>query len=63
MKAVVEQLRRYVQGWQAYFRLAQAVRVWRKLDEWLRHRLRVIQLEHWRRGTTIYRQLRALGAR
>jgi RNA-directed DNA polymerase len=62
MKEVVERLRSYVQGWKAYFRLAQTPRVWRELDEWLRHRLRAIQLKHWRRGTTIYRELRALGA-
>ncbi len=62
MKEVVEQLRPYVQGWKAYFRLAQTPRVWLALDEWLRHRLRAIQLKHWRRGATIYRELRALGA-
>jgi len=62
MKDVVERLRSYVQGWKAYFRLAQTPRVWLALDKWLRHRLRAIQLKHWRRGTTIYRALRALGA-
>ena len=34
----------------------------RELDEWLRHRLRAVQLKQWRRGTTMYRELRALGA-
>jgi hypothetical protein len=34
----------------------------RELDEWLRHRLRAIQLKHWKRGTTMYRELKALGA-
>ncbi len=63
IKAVVEQLRSYVQGWKAYFRLAQTPKVWRELDKWMRHRLRAIQLKHWRRGTTIYRELQALGAR
>jgi RNA-directed DNA polymerase len=62
MKEVMEGLRRYVLGWKAYFRMAQTPRIWRELDEWLRHRLRAIQLKHWRRGTTIYRELRALGA-
>ncbi|WP_429548404.1 group II intron reverse transcriptase/maturase [Paraburkholderia youngii] len=62
MKDVVERLRPYVLGWRAYFRLAQTPRVWRTLDEWVRHRLRVIQLKQWRRGPTIYRELRALGA-
>ncbi|BBP99048.1 hypothetical protein BSFA1_41770 [Burkholderia sp. SFA1] len=62
MKDVVARLRSYVQGWRAYFRLAQTPRVWLALDEWMRHRLRVIQLKQWRRGPTIYREIRALGA-
>ncbi|MGU9807367.1 UNVERIFIED_CONTAM: hypothetical protein HPS20_23040 [Pseudomonas sp. CM11] len=36
--------------------------VWRELDEWIRHRLRAIQLKQWRRSSTIYRELRRLGA-
>ena len=59
---VVERLRTYVPGWKAYFQLAQTPRVFRELDEWLRHRLRALQLKHWRRGTTMYRELLALGA-
>jgi hypothetical protein len=51
-----------VPGWKAYFQLAQTPGVFRALDEWLRHRLRALQLKHWRRGTTTYRELRALGA-
>jgi len=62
MHDVVQRLRAYVMGWKAYFGLAQTPRVWRELDEWLRHRLRAIQLKQWKRGTTIYRELRALGA-
>lgn len=62
MAELVEPLRRYVLGWKAYYGLAQTPKVWRTLDEWMRHRLRAIQLKHWRRGTTIYRELRALGA-
>ncbi len=62
MAEVIGKLRAYVQGWKAYFRLAQTPGVWRKLDKWLRHRLRAIQLKHWKRGTTIYREARRLGA-
>jgi len=62
MNEVVEALRCYMLGWKAYFGMAQTPRIWRELDEWLRHRLRAIQLKQWRRGTTIYRELRALGA-
>lgn len=59
----IEQLRAYLLGWKAYFRLSQTPKVFRELDEWLRHRLRAIQLKHWKRGKTMYRKLLALGAR
>jgi hypothetical protein len=51
-----------VPGWKAYFRLAQTQTVMRELDEWLRHRLRAVQLKQWRRGTTMFREARNLGA-
>jgi len=62
MAEVVERLRPYLLGWKAYFGLAQTPKIWRELDEWVRHRLRAIQLKHWRRSHTIYRELKALGA-
>jgi RNA-directed DNA polymerase len=62
MAQVVDRLRLYLLGWRAYFGMAQAPSVWRGLDEWLRHRLRAIQLKHWKRPRTIYRELKALGA-
>jgi RNA-directed DNA polymerase len=62
MVQVVEKLRPYLLGWKAYFAMAQTPGVWRELDEWLRHRLRAIQLKHWKRPHTIYRELKALGA-
>lgn len=62
MAGVVEKLRPYVLGWKACFRLSQTPKIWRTLDEWIRHRLRALQLKHWKRGTTMYRELKALGA-
>jgi len=62
MGQVVEKLRPYLLGWKAYFGMAQTPSVWRGLDEWLRHRLRAIQLRQWKRSRTIYRELKALGA-
>ena len=59
---IVERLRTYLPGWKGYFQLAQTPKVFRELDEWIRHRLRAVQLKHWRRGTTMYRELKALGA-
>ncbi len=58
---VVQDLRSYLVGWKNYFRLADTPGVFRALDEWIRHRLRALHLKHWRRGTTIYRELRARG--
>jgi group II intron reverse transcriptase/maturase len=62
MAEVIERLKPYLLGWKAYYGLAQTPRVWLSLDEWLRHRLRAIQLKHWKRGSTIYRELINLGA-
>jgi RNA-directed DNA polymerase len=59
---VAQGLRPYLLGWKAYFGMAQTPGVWRKLDEWLRHRIRALQLKQWKRGTTIYRELLRLGA-
>jgi group II intron reverse transcriptase/maturase len=58
---VVQELRSYLVGWKSYFRLADTPRVFRELDEWIRHRLRAIHLKHWKRGRTIYRELRSRG--
>ncbi|NYT78064.1 hypothetical protein H0A71_13765 [Alcaligenaceae bacterium] len=62
MQQVVDRLRSYLLGWKGYFGLTQTPRAWRELDEWLRHRLRAIQLKQWKRGPTMLRELRALGA-
>jgi len=62
MAQIAWDLQGYMPGWKAYFGLSQTPRVWRELDEWLRHRLRAVQLNRWRHGDTTFRALRSLGA-
>jgi len=62
MNQLAQDLQAFLPGWKAYFQLAQTNRVWRGLDEWMRRRLRAVQLKFWRRGPTMFRELRALGA-
>jgi RNA-directed DNA polymerase len=62
LEQVAEDLRAYVPGWKAYFRLAQTPKVMAALDQWLRRRLRVLQLKQWKHGPTMFREARKLGA-
>ncbi len=59
---VAERMRRYVPGWKSCFRLAQTPTTFEDLDSWTRHRLRAVQLKHWKRGGTVYREVLNLGA-
>jgi group II intron reverse transcriptase/maturase len=61
MAEVCAELRSYLVGWKAYFRLADTPKVFARLDQWIRRRLRALQLKHWKHGGTIYRELRARG--
>jgi group II intron reverse transcriptase/maturase len=61
IQRVVNELRSYLMGWKGYFRLADTPNVFGELDEWIRHRLRAIHLKQWKRGKTIFRELRARG--
>ncbi len=58
---VVEELRVYLLGWKAYFRLADTPGVFHDLDQWIARRLRMVQLKQWKRGTTAYREMRSRG--
>jgi len=62
MPSVCAELRSYLTGWRNYFRLAETPYVFSPVDEWLRHRLRMMQLKQGKRGTTIYREMRRLEA-
>ena len=59
---VIAELRSYLTGWKAYFRLADTPGVFADVDKWLNHRLRAVQLKHWKQGTTVFAALRRRGA-
>ena len=58
---VCAELRSYLVGWKAYFRLADTPRVFTAVDKWLRRRLRMLIVKQQKQGTTLYRTLRARG--
>jgi group II intron reverse transcriptase/maturase len=62
LSRVVEELHGYLRGWRTYFSLAETPGVFGDLDKWIRHRLRAVQLKQWKRGKTVYREMRARGA-
>jgi RNA-directed DNA polymerase len=62
LSGVAKELNAYLVGWKEYFKLAETPGVFEDHDKWIRHRLRCLQLKQWKRGTTVFRELRARGA-
>lgn len=61
LSQVIEKLKSYLPGWKEYFRLADTPGIFADLDQWIRRRLRLVQLKQWKRGRTVFRKLRARG--
>lgn len=61
MARVVKELTQYLRGWLQYFGICQVPRPRRDLDEWIRARLRLLQVKQWKRGATAYSRLVAMG--
>ncbi len=62
MITVVGELTSYLRGWLQYFGICQVPRPRRDLAEWIRARLRLLQVKQWKRGRTAYPRLVAMGA-
>jgi group II intron reverse transcriptase/maturase len=58
---VIAELRSYLVGWKAYFRLADTPGVFSDVEKWLHRRLRMLMLKQWKRGRTMYRELQRRG--
>lgn len=62
MQQIAQRLTCYLRGWKQYFSLAGGCVRRKRLDGWIRRRLRAVQLRQWRHCRTIYRNLRRLEA-
>ena len=58
---IAKELSLYLIGWRGYFGFCQTPSMLRRLDEWLRRRLRAIAWKQWKRGTTRFAELRRCG--
>lgn len=61
VETMVAQLSRYLTGWRGYFGFCQTPSVLRKLEEWLRRRLRSVVWKQWKRGKVRFAELRKRG--
>jgi RNA-directed DNA polymerase len=59
LRRLVHDLRQYLDGWYAYFRVAEAQSTFKELDSWVRRRLRCYVWKQW--GRRRYRELRKRG--
>lgn len=62
MEDIIAWLTPRLRGWRNYFCLTTLDDALRRLDGWIRRRLRALQLKQWKNCDTTYRKLRALGA-
>lgn len=59
LKQIIDELRKTLLGWKAYFGRAEVISPLKELDQWIRRRLRCYQWKQW--GSRGYRALRELG--
>lgn len=58
---MVRELAAYLRGWRAYFGLCETPTILRRLDQWIRRRLRAVVWKQWSRPGTRFRELRKRG--
>ena len=61
LKQMVVELAQYLIGWKGYFGYGQTIDVLKKLDSWIRRRLRCVTWKQWKRGRVRFTELRARG--
>jgi RNA-directed DNA polymerase len=61
MERRLTELRRYVRGWMGYFGLASQLKLFDRLDQWIRRRIRLCYWKQWRRPKRRREMLLRLG--
>jgi len=61
LEQIIEKLSPYLKGWRGYFGFCQTPSVLRRLDEWIRRRLRAIVWKQWKHGPARVDELRRRG--
>jgi RNA-directed DNA polymerase len=61
LSEVIKQLNPLLRGFSQYFRIANASGEFKKIAQWLRRRLRSIQLKLWKKPKRLHRRLKQLG--
>jgi len=61
LERVISELNAFLTGWVTYFRYASAKKHLRRLDEWIRKRLRCVRLKQRKRGRSVTSLLVSLG--
>ena len=60
---IKELLRYYIQGWVSYFKLADMSEKVKRIDKWLRFRIRMLIWKSWKKISTKYNNLRKVGVK
>lgn len=58
LQQVIEELRKYLRGWQGYFGFCQTPSLMKELNSWIRRRLRCFIFKQWKKAKTKYSELR-----
>jgi RNA-directed DNA polymerase len=58
VEQMTKELAGYLRGWKGYFGYCETPSVLRKLEAWMRRRLRSVLWKQWKRGTVRFEKLR-----
>lgn len=57
----IDKLKRYIQGWINYFKIADMKSLLKETDEWMRRRIRMVHWKQWKKVRTRFKMLKQFG--